>query len=263
MARPPDPDTIYARAKDEGERRLTMPLAEQASSGFIAGVTIVFGIVALGMVHDLLEPAFGAGPADLAGALAFGVGVVFLVVGRTELFTENFFDPVATAIDRSGRAPWLELGRLWGVVLVLNLVGGAVMTGIFVVPGALPSGAHEVLAGVAEHIAGKESLATFTRAIAAGALLTLLSFLLHSADSTGSRMALAWVVGAFLALGPFDHVVVSALHLLFGIWLGAAIGYADLALNIGLAAAGNLLGGILLMTLTHAVQARTARGSDG
>ncbi|MGN7251461.1 MULTISPECIES: formate/nitrite transporter family protein [unclassified Arthrobacter] len=111
----PAPNEIYDRAKREGGRRLDMPALEQVSTGFIAGVTIVFGIVAMAMARELIAPALGTGPGKLAGALAFGLGLVFLVIGRSELFTENFFDPVATAIERRrGSAPsgCQEAGRL-------------------------------------------------------------------------------------------------------------------------------------------------------
>lgn len=260
MAVAPTPDEIYVRAKEEGHRRLSMPSLMQASTGFIAGVTIVFGIVALGMVTELVRPEFGEGLAALAGALAFGIGLVFLVVGRSELFTENFFDPVAAAAAADDkRSSLVALGRLWGIVFVLNLVGGAVMAAVFAVPGALPDGAHEALARVAEEIAGKSLFATFVRGVAAGTLLTLLSYLLHAVDSVGSRMVLAYLVGFFLALGPFDHVIVSALHLLLGMWVGAAIGYDDVLVNIALATPGNLAGGLLLMTLTHLVQAKSSK----
>lgn len=256
MAVAPSPEEIYHRAEEEGERRLSMSLLEEVSTGFIAGVTIVFGVVALGMAEELVGPALGEGPGKLAGALAFAIGVVFLVVGRSELFTENFFDPVAKAIDERRRRVWLRLLRLWGVVLVLNFLGGTVMALIFSVEGTLPAGAHDTLARVAEEIAAKSSLATFTRGIAAGTLLTLLSYLLHAVDSVGSRIVLAYVVGFFLALGPFDHVVVSGLQLLFGVWLGGAVDYTDVGRNVLLAGAGNLVGGLLLMTLTHTAQVK-------
>jgi Formate/nitrite transporter len=55
----------------------------------------------------------GSGPAKLIGALAFGIGLVFLVIGRSELFTENFFGPVAAAIDRRQGSAWVRLVRLW------------------------------------------------------------------------------------------------------------------------------------------------------
>jgi formate/nitrite transporter FocA (FNT family) len=256
MAVAPNPEEIYDRAEKEGARRLSMSLLEMTSTGFIAGVTIVFGVVALGLAESLVAPALGEGPGRLAGALAFAIGVVFLVVGRSELFTENFFDPVAQAIDERSRRTWLRLLRLWGVVLVLNFVGGAVMALVFTVEGTLPTGAHDTLARVAEDIAGKEALATFTRGVAAGTLLTLLSYLLHAVDSVGSRIAVAYAVGFVLALGPFDHVVVSGLHLLFGVWLGGAVDYSDVGTNVLVSGAGNLVGGLLLMTLTHTAQVK-------
>ena len=260
MPAAPSPDTIYRRSQEEGERRLSETTLKQASTGFIAGVTIVFGIVALGIVRALVEPAFGAGPAEVAGALAFGIGLVFVVIGRTELFTENFFDPVTAAADRRRPHGLAVLARLWLVVLLLNLVGGAVMAAIFAVEGTLPPPAQETLAHVADEIAHKEVLATFTRGVAAGTLITLLSYLLNAVDTAGSRIVLAYLVGFFLALGPFDHVVVSALHLLLGMWAGATgVGYGEVLLNIAVSGAGNLVGGLLLMTLTHAVQ---EKGSD-
>ena len=82
MAVAPDPDEIYARAKAEGRRRLAMAPLDQIATGFIAGVTIVFGIVALGVTTALAEPLLGPEAAKLAGALAFGIGLVFLIVGR-------------------------------------------------------------------------------------------------------------------------------------------------------------------------------------
>lgn len=260
MAVAPSPNEIFKRAAKEGRRRLNMPLLEQVATGFIAGVTIVFGIIALGVVEALLKPDFGDGLAAVGGALAFAVGLVFLIVGRTELFTENFFGPVAVAFQQERRRVWFQLGRLWVTILILNLIGGMVLTAIMSVPGALPTGSAETLVTLAEDIADKTPLATLARAVMAGALITLLSYLLEACDTVAARISIAYMAGFVLALGPFDHVVVSALHLLFGIFLSDAVSYTDMAANIGLATLGNLLGGILLITLTHTAQVRSERG---
>ena len=235
-----------------------MPFLEQVATGFIAGVTIVFGIVALGVVEALVAPQFGDGVARLAGALAFGIGLVFLIVGRTELFSENFFDPVAAAIAEQGSRPWGRLLQLWVTILVLNLVGGAVLVAVLTVEGALPSGSPEALVGVAEDVVHKEWPATLARAVLAGALITLLSYMLEAVNSITARILVAYMVGVFLALGPFDHVVVSALHVLFGVWLSDAVSYSELLANIGLATAGNIAGGLLLITLTHSAQVKAS-----
>ncbi len=255
----PDPTEIYERAEHEGRRRLSMSTLEQTTTAFMAGLTIVFGMAAMGVVESLAIPQLGSELARLLGALGFALGVVFLIVGRTELFTEDFFGPVASAIsdDRAGR--WGLLLRLWAVTLVFNFIGGAVLVGVLSIEGALPAGAHDALDHIAEEIAGKTWTATLARAVLAGALLTLLSYMLSAVNSVTSRIMLAYAVGFFLALGPFDHVVVSGLHLLVGVWLEADVGYGDVVRNFGLATTGNLLGGLFLMTFTHTAQVKGAR----
>jgi formate/nitrite transporter FocA (FNT family) len=255
-----DPQEIYRRAEAEGERRLSLTLRDQALTGFIAGVTIVFGIVALGVTEALVEPSLGAQMAKLAGSLAFAVGLVFLIVGRTELFSENFLDPVAAALKERQSGAWARLARLWGTILVFNLVGGAVLLAVVSIDGALPEGAPQALVGAAEETADKTWEATLARAVLAGALVALLSYMLNAVNTVLGRIVVAYMVGFLLALGPFDHVVVSALHLLFGIWEAAAVSYADLGANIALATVGNVAGGLLLITLTHTAQVKSERG---
>ncbi len=255
----PNPDEIFDRAVEEGERRLDQSLLELTATSFIAGFTIVFGIATLGVVDALVEPQFGP-VAHIAGALTFAIGVVFLVVGRTELFNENFFDPAAKAVKQDGS--WLvgPLVRLWVITLVVNLVGGFLFSLVFAVEGVLPSGTAHALARTAEGIVHRPVRGMFASAIIGGALVSLLSYLLEAVNSVRSRITLAYVVGFLLALGPFDHVVVTAIHVFFGFLFDAAIGYGALAETIVVATAGNFVGGIGLVTFTHVAQ---VKGSDG
>ena len=252
----PSPAEIFQRAVKEGERRLDQSMIELLSTGFIAGFTIVFGIVALGIVEALLG-GVSDGLGKTAGALAFGIGTAFLVVGRAELFSENFFDPIATVFQRWKPSMLLSLFRLWGITFLLNLIGGGLFVWILSVDGALPEGSADVLNRIAEEIAKRGALVGFVHGLAGGALVTLLSFLLQAVNSVGSRMVLAFIVGFLLAVGIFDHVVVSSLHVLFGILLGAHnVGFADLGGALLIITAGNLVGGLGLVTLTHIAQAK-------
>jgi formate-nitrite transporter family protein len=61
-----------------------------------------------------------------------------------------------------------------------------------------------------------------------------------------------------LALGSFDHVIVATLELVFGIRYGLHMSWWFVAGNFGLAAAGNMIGGIGLVTLN-----RLTQGSQG
>jgi formate/nitrite transporter FocA (FNT family) len=257
----PDPSEIFDRAADEGERRLDQSLLELVSTSFIAGFTVVFGVVALGMVEAMARPHFGE-LATLGGALAFGVSLVFLVVGRTELFNENFFDPVAAAFEADSW-PIGRLLRLWIVTFAFNLLGGGLFALVFSTEGTLSPSEIHVLRAFAEEFVRRPAAAEFANAIVGGALVSLLSFLLAAVDSVGSRMAVAYAVGVLLALGPFDHVVVTILHVLFGVLFGAQVGVLTLAETTALITAGNLVGGLGLVTFTHVTQFVGAQQSNG
>ena len=211
----PDPTDIFDRTVAEGERRLEQSTLELAATSFIAEFTIVFGIAALGVVDGLVQPRFGD-IAHIAGALAFGVGVVFLIVGRSELFNENFVAPAAKAVDQDGSWMLSSLVWLWSVTLFFNLIGGFLFAFVFAVDGVLPSGAAHTLARTAEGIVHRPIRGMFASAIVGGALVSLLSYLLEAVNSVRSRITLAYIVGFLLALGPFDHVIVTAVHVFFG-----------------------------------------------
>lgn len=139
---------------------------------------------------------------------------------------------------------------------MLNLVGGAALIAVLTVDGALPAASNEALVKVAEEIVGKGWPATLARAVLAGGLITLLSYMLKAVNSVTERILVAYMVGVFLALGPFDHVIVSALHLLFAVWVSDVVTYSDMAIYIVLSTVGNLVGGLLLITLTHTAQVK-------
>lgn len=251
------PSEIFEKSAEEGERRLDQSMLELLSTGFIAGFTIVFGIIALAIVEALASPSLGE-LAKLLGALAFGIGLPFLILGRAELFSENFFDPIAAAFKSKGSGMTRKILRLWVLTLILNLVGGGVLVLVLSVEGTLPEGAHQALHRMAEEIAHRSSLATLMRAIVGGALVALLSFLvIASQDSTG-RIILAYVTGVLLALGPFGHVIVTTLHLAFGFVFGAPVTMADIAQVSAISIVGNLIGGVGLVTMSHAAQAKGA-----
>lgn len=105
-------------------------------------------------------------------------------------------------------------------------------------------------------MAAKDAWADLMSAIAGGALVTLLTWLVLCVGTGLGRFAVAWAVGALLALGPFNHVVVTVLHMFFGLRYGAAYGYEELVLVGLIATAGNLVGGILFVTLLRAGQAK-------
>jgi formate-nitrite transporter family protein len=248
------PEEIYDRTREEGRRRLSRPLLELAATALVGGFDVAFGVAALALAEGAVLDRFGPGTGRIAGAIAFGIGFVFVVVGKSELFTENFLVPIV-ALDRR-RASWLKLGELWLVTLVLNIVGGAVLAVILTSHGVLRTGSGRAIGRVAEHLAGYGVLTGFASAVVAGALMTLMTWFVEGAsESVGVRIVMAWLVGSLIALGTFNHAIVSTIELVFGMRYGADVSYGDLFENLGLSVAGNLVGGLALVTLVRAAQA--------
>jgi formate/nitrite transporter FocA (FNT family) len=257
----PEPEEIYERTRAEGERRLERPLGEVVATALAAGFDIVAGVTVLGIATMLLAPHFGDRAAHLGGALAFGIGFVFIVVGRAELFTENFLVPLA-GLDHRDRTSWWALARLWTLSPVFNVLAGTAIVLIVTVHGVLPEGTGERLVAVSSEVHRNHVLALFMSAVFAGALVTAMTWFVEGQESMGVRIVVAWIAGSILALGSFDHVIVVTVELVFGIRFGDAIPWSFVVGNFGLAALGNMVGGIGLVTLNRFTQAHAGRRAE-
>jgi formate-nitrite transporter family protein len=253
----PQPEDIYARTREEGSRRLDRPLLEEVSTAIAAAFDIVAGILLLALVQTQLQHWTGTQAAHVFGSLAFGIGFVFLVVGRGELFTENFLVPIA-GLDRGDRSSWGKLAKLWLVSPLFNIFGGLVLILIVTVHSVLPYGTGASLSHVAAHLHANGVLALFMSAVFAGALVTAMTWFVEGQTSMLVRALVAWLAGFLLALGAFDHVIVVTLELIFGLRYGLHMSWWFVAGNFGLAAAGNIVGGVGLVTLN-----RLTQGSQG
>jgi formate/nitrite transporter FocA (FNT family) len=251
----PQPEDIYRNTKEEGERRLERPLLEMISTALAAGFDIVAGVAALGLVITKLEPWVGKDPAHVFGSLAFGIGFVFLVVGRGELFTENFLVPIA-GLDHRRRSSWVALAKLWITSPLFNVLGGLVIILILTTHRVLPSGTARTLAENADTIHAHGTLSLFVSAIFAGALITAMTWFVEGQLSMLVRVVVAWISGALLALGGFNHVIVITLELIFGYRYGAHFGWTFILGNFALAAAGNMVGGLGLVTVNRLTQGK-------
>ena len=233
------------------------PLLEEISTAVAAGFDIVAGILALALVQSQLEHSMGKHAAHVFGSLAFGIGFVFLVVGRGELFTENFLVPVA-GLDRRDAASWRNLAKLWLTSPLFNILGGLVVILFVTAHSVLPFGTGATLVDLAGTIHANGVLALFLSAVFAGALITAMTWFVEGQTSMLVRAVVAGLAAFLLAPGSFNHVIVVTLELILGYRFGAHMHRSFIAGNFALAAAGNMVGGLGLVTLN-----RLTQGSQG
>lgn len=256
------PEDIYRRTKAEGERRLERPLLEMISTALAAGFDIVAGITVLALLESQLQHHLGKPMAHVFGSIGFGVGFVFLVVGRGELFTENFLVPIAGLDHRRGDS-WANLAKLWITSPIFNILGGLVIILLLTTHSVLPFGTGQSVQETALKLHSNGVLALFISAVFAGALITGMTWFVEGQTSMMVRIVVAWVAGAILALGSFNHVIVVTLELIFGYRFGAHFHWSFIVGNFFLAAAGNAVGGIGLVTLNRLTQGKQGARNSG
>ena len=132
---------------------------------------------------------------------------------------------------------------------------------ILTVHGVLPEGSGHAIVESAQKVHANGTLTLFASAVFAGALLTGMTWFVEGTHSIGVRITIAWSVGAIVALGSFDHVIVETIELVYAIRFGAHIPWLFVLGNLGIAAAGNMVGGIGLVTLNRFTQAKAGGGT--
>ena len=232
------------RSVDEGRRRMSRPLGPLLATGFVGGVDVGTGVLALLLVEEGTHN-------KLLGGLAFAVGFIALALARSELFTEDFLVPVATVLARQAR--FRMLLRLWVGTLVTNLAGGWLFTWLIVrgYPelrgSAIEAGNHYVQLGI--------GLRAFSLAVLGGAVITLMTWMQHGSDTVGGRVVPAITAAFLLAGGQLNHAIVNSLLMFSALHTGhAPFGYVQWAQTASWAALGNLVGGVALVTLLRVLQ---------
>ena len=243
VAEQPVEDAVV-RAIDEGRRRISRRSAALLATGVLGGIDVGTGVLALLFVeHE-------TGSAVLAG-LAFSIGFIALTLARSELFTEDFLVPVTTVIARQARARMLL--RLWIGTLVGNLAGGWLFTWLIIT--GFPQLAETAITAGGYYVDLGLGLKAFTLAVIGGAVITLMTWMQHTTTSDGIRLVPAVTGGFLLAGAQLNHAVVNSLLMFAALHTGhAPFGYLEWAQTAGLAAAGNVVGGIGLVTLLRVLQ---------
>ena len=250
-----DPDEIWQTSVEEGERRLKRGPVGMFATGFIGGADVMLGVLALTIVSGALAVSLPEQIAHLGGALVFGVGFAFLVVGRGELFTENFLVPVAGVIR--GRGSWGAVSRLWLITAVGNVVALLLVAAALTRAGVVPAETLDAAGVTADTLNERDVVAALLSAILAGVVMTLLTWLTHAVELDVSRILLALLVGFVLALPTLNHAVVSVGEMGFGLFAGTTdASWVDLLQNVAVAVAGNFIGGMGFVLVARVLQVR-------
>ncbi len=239
-------EEAFTRQVLEGTQRLSRPWREVLVTGFVGGTEVAIGVLAMLVVlHET--------GSQLLGGLAFSVGFIALLLGRTELFTEGFLVPVVTVAAK--RAQVRQLAKLWSGTLVANLVGGWLI--MWLIVWGYPS-LHGQLVESATHFAtAPVDAETVALSVLGGAVITLLTRMQHGTEDMTAKIVAAVVAGFLLAGTEMFHSILDSLLIFGALHTGdASFGYVDWIGFLGLTVVGNMAGGLGLVTVLRLVRSK-------
>ena len=188
---------------------------------------------------------------------SYAIGFILVVLGRSELFTEQTTLAVLPVLH--GSADLRQLGRLWGIVYAGNLVGAAIFAAIAALAGpALGAIDHAAFAHIAARTVSPEGWVIFVSGALAGWLMGLLSWLVSAArDTIGQLLVVVVITGSIGFLG-LHHSIVGTTEVLAGIFAGGPVTLVSFMRFLALATVGNAFGGVVFVAVlkySHAVRA--------
>jgi formate/nitrite transporter FocA (FNT family) len=244
--RDPAVEEALDRTIADGRRRLARPWPSLTATALMGGLEIGTGLLALLVV----EHETGS---HLAGSLAFTIGLIAVLLGQSELFTEDFLVPVTAVAARQGTLR--DLARLWTVTLLVNLAGGWVITFLLMV--AYPDLHAEAVAAGTNFAALGITPRSFCLALVAGAAMTLMTWMQGSTRDTIAKIAAAVSIGFLVVAARLFHSVFDSLLMFAALHTGdAPFGYLDWLRQFLWASFGNVVGGVALVTVLRLVQGR-------
>jgi formate-nitrite transporter family protein len=249
---------IHHNVLEPGLKELQRPAAALLWSSLASGLVIGFSFVGGGYVASLV----GDGGKQAAAAAVYPLGFILVIVARSELFTENTLVPVVPFLERRDGETFLNLLRVWGLLLVGNMVGAAIFGWTLARTPMVEPGLHRELARLAADTTSGGFAQILYAGVFAGWLIALLSWLLAATHATGAQIALIWLCTAPIAALHFRHSIAGSVEAFYRAASGAASWGGMLGGFVVPSVIGNAIGGVLLVALLNYGQVAADKESE-
>jgi formate/nitrite transporter FocA (FNT family) len=240
---------------EEGRFAAERPVGRLFLSGLSVGLDIGFSLLFMAIAKTQIDASIPKPVAELLVANMYAVGFIFVVLGRSELFTKQTTLAVLSAMNR--KITLGALARMWAVVYVSNLIGAAAFAWLAVLAGPA-LGVVEVRAfgEIASTLTAPGWLTIFLSAVLAGWLMGLLSWLVAAARDTISQVVIVWLIATGIGYAHLHHVVAGSVEVLAGVFAEQGVTATDFSNFLLWTTLGNALGGpfyVAVIKYSHTV----------
>lgn len=246
---PKEPYEIMVEQLESGLKEYRRSNTGLFISSLSAGLEVGFSILVIGIIYTLFKAEVSPSKLYLMMALVYPIGYIFVLIGRSELFTEHTV--LATLPVLNGEASFKSLLNLWVIIYVGNLAGGYLFGTIVL---QFNAGAHLISLDffhfVSQKMVGYSSTNILVSSIMAGWLMGTLSWLLSSAQDTLSRVAMIFFITFIISIAGLHHCIVGSIGIFMAYFANAnEISGLEFLKFQGLSTLGNIIGGVVLVAL--------------
>lgn len=217
-------------------------------SALTAGLDLGFSLLVIGVLYTMFNDQLSMEVMQVVLALAYPIGFIFVILGRSALFTEHTTLAVLPVL--SGRESLKDLSRIWGIIYLGNLIGGYIIgAAIAYIGPRLGLVTYDALEDIAKHLIDYSAPLILVSAILAGWLMGLVSWLATSSKETIARIFVVVIVTAVIGLGGLHHSIVGSTEAFAGLLSSDEISLSDYFVTQLWSTIGNIIGGVFFVSI--------------
>lgn len=212
----PDAFVLHEAIRLEGDEELRRSGGALLLSAIAAGLTMGFSLIVPGILKVHLPEAHWA---ELIVSLGYATGFLIVVLGRQQLFTENTLTPILPLLHDRTRKTLGRVLRLWGIVLVGNVVATAAIAAVLVYGDAFAPDVQKAFAEISHHAVAAPFPTTMLKAVFAGWLIALMVWMLPATGSAAPFIVIlmTWLV----SMCGLTHIVAGSVDAFYLVFSGA------------------------------------------
>ncbi|EAB4958317.1 formate/nitrite transporter family protein [Salmonella enterica] len=242
---------IHEHIRQDGEKEMERDAMALLWSAIAAGLSMGASLLAKGIFHVQLAGVPGG---FLLENLGYTFGFIIVIMARQQLFTENTVTAVLPVMQNPTLSNVGLLIRLWGVVLLGNLIGTGVAAWAFEYMPIFNEETRDAFVKIGMEVMKNSPTEMFANAIISGWIIATMVWMFPAAG--GAKIVVIILMTWLIALGDTTHIVVGSVEILYLVFNGT-LPWHDFIWPFALPTlAGNICGGTFIFALMSHAQIR-------
>ncbi len=242
---------IHEHIRQDGEKELERDAMALLWSAIAAGLSMGASLLAKGIFHVNLDGVPGS---FLLENLGYTFGFIIVIMARQQLFTENTLTAVLPVMHKPTGSNFLLLLRLWGMVLLGNLIGTGLAAYAFEYMPIFDEQTRDAFVKIGMEVMKNTPGEMFANAIISGWIIATMVWMFPAAGS--AKIVVIIIMTWLVALGDLTHIVVGSVEILYLVFNGT-VHWTDFFWPFALPTlAGNICGGTFIFALISHAQIR-------